>query len=213
MSDVFAEGDCRYEYLSGLTLKPILCTIIIVWFTILLEVAVACGGCAINDGIDRTSPESAITLQEGLLRTSTVTEQPHSQPSLQLRAPEHQANDKAPDEAETKPAAVSNIWCLPNAPPRIRANRLIMALILYTAILTAFSIRMHDVVNPYISPECNRYFPASSIPRNWWFTVLLNILPFVTATFSFMRAVVDCYLVRWNSSLSWGKGDGSEAVR
>lgn len=108
--------------------------------------------------------------------------------------------------------------CHPHPSPNVRANRFIAAVILYALVLTAFILRIQDINNPYVRPMCRPYVGkwkgTGGIPDpNWWAVVLLNILPFIAASFSLIRTVVDCLLVRWRQVLSYDAPIGDEAWR
>lgn len=82
--------------------------------------------------------------------------------------------------------------------PHTRATRLAIACILYPIILPLFIIRINDATHiPDIGKQCQQYIP----PTNWPAISVLNILPFTCASLTFLSALVDCVLVRWNTGL------------
>lgn len=136
-----------------------------------------------------------------------------SQEALVPTIVEEQACSHAPSEVPTSQVSVSDQihetvqresslridCCLPNSSPNIRGNQRVTAVFLYAVILTAFlRIRsLHDH-SEQIRPACQTYHlrVKLSIPEpNWWVVVLFNILPFIAASLSLIRTVVDHFLV------------------
>lgn len=145
--------DCKLDYDGLPTDRTIVCTVVIVLFTVVLEFAV-----------------------HGKLSTTSR----------------------------------SSEFCLhPNPAPHIRANRLIAAILLYTPVLTAFIMRVHDINDVYVRPACRQYV-GNGI--NWWAVVSMNILPFIAASFSLIRTVVDCLLVRCGMGLESEVGSKENGV-
>lgn len=138
-----------------------------------------------------------------------VAEQPRPEVPP-VAAASSSASEQSPVSAQEKTPTHKPSCCLPNVSPNVRANRLITAIFLYAGILAFFIIRMRDVRIPHLRPECANYvsiYRASDkmpVP-NWWWVLPLNILPFVCASFSLLRTVVDCVLVRWGQGLDYGE--------
>ncbi|KAF9691352.1 hypothetical protein EKO04_010567 [Ascochyta lentis] len=209
----FTSSECEFEYISNMpTVTNVICTILIVGFTVFLEIAVhgktdCCT--TISDENDQsvdTDPDA--TSREVLLPT-IVIEQPGSYKPLPSHAPSVNAEIQDAEVEQSQLSVQPDFCCYPNPSPNVRANRLITAVFLYAVVLAAFITRMHEIKDPYIRPECRRYV---SIPEpNWWGVVLLNILPVIAASFSLMRTVVDCLLVRWGQGLTYGGQTGGSA--
>jgi hypothetical protein len=93
-------------------------------------------------------------------------------------------------------------WCEPHPSPSTRARRFTRSTILLIPICLVLGLRMADRT----SEECMRYI-ASSAPLNWW-----DIVLFIIAVDAWLRALIDCLLIRWGKGLrypaksSWGLG-------
>jgi hypothetical protein len=183
----FSDSVCEIEMESPLPeVRTVLCTIVIIVFTIALEVTVASKlGCCSSA---RHNSDSAPTQDA----PTTTLAQPQSEPPLQAAVQVRQG--PAPPSANKKRSLPS---------PLLRANRLAAAVLLFVPLVIAFSLRMADIVTPPVPPTCrHRYGSGNMPPPNWWAVALLNILPFVSACFALLRALVDALLVRWNTGLS-----------
>ena len=188
--------------------KTFYCTFAIIIGMILLEVfanakLVCCDDTSqgAKDEEDVSKDSTAIPL------TMTVIEQPRPQPEPQVELqPTPNNNDQTtrnPDLAEAKkPDDSTCAWCCSEDPtPHVRANRLAVSTFLFGLVLTAFIIRIEEATtSPYIDPTC--WSIIHTTPPNWTAIVFLNIIPFVLASFAFLRALVDCMLVRWNMGLT-----------
>jgi hypothetical protein len=88
--------------------------------------------------------------------------------------------------------------------PHTRATRLALACLLYPAILTAFIVRINaaHALEEKIN-ECRDFISGPFWPGIF----VLSIIPVICASSAFLRALVDCILVRWNSSLSFDLKD------
>ncbi|KAH7413719.1 hypothetical protein DE146DRAFT_749920 [Phaeosphaeria sp. MPI-PUGE-AT-0046c] len=95
----------------------------------------------------------------------------------------------------------SGTWASKNVPnPRQRATRFALGLILYAGVLAAFIVRIRDArYVPYIPAACREEIGLDS--PNWTAITFLAIIPFICATFAFVRTLVDCILVRWGKTL------------
>lgn len=97
-------------------------------------------------------------------------------------------------EAQATPDPTTNRY----ATTHTRATRLALAFILYPLILTVFILRILEANSGrVISKECQKYISGT----DWVAIFFLNIIPFACASTSFLRALVDCILVRFNSGL------------
>ncbi|KAF2730236.1 hypothetical protein EJ04DRAFT_48492 [Polyplosphaeria fusca] len=85
-----------------------------------------------------------------------------------------------------------------NPSPRLRMKRLIGASLAIIPVIITFGIRMDTVRS--LADKCSPYY---GVELNWTFVVLFNIMPFIAASTAWLRAFVDCLLVRWNKSLSY----------
>lgn len=171
----------------------IFCSMVIPPLTLLLEVLVNakiicdCTHSKSNEENVANSPDTDHSAQAALL----ITEQPQPQADPQV---ELISADTIQDVPQATIAQQFTFCCLPNASPPIRANRLAVAIIIYSLITTAFALRIRETQNDSAT--------------NWVFTVLVNIVPFSCASFAFLRAFVDAVLVRWSTGLNYGTGDG-----
>ncbi|KAF2626341.1 hypothetical protein BU25DRAFT_411746 [Macroventuria anomochaeta] len=221
MQDSSTSIICEFDYNSNApNTYTVVCTALIVLFTFLLEyVAHSHLDCCnmINDDDDNNTLNTSLnTRSHEVLSPTIVDEQPRPRIAPQDDEPQVAtsqpiASDQVPKSAQKKPPPLSDCCtcCLPYPSPNIRANRLIVAVFLYAVTLTAFIVRIHDINHPYIRPECQGYVwkGQGSIPEpNWWAVALLNILPFIAASFNLVRTVVDCFLVRWGQALVYDGG-------
>jgi hypothetical protein len=78
-----------------------------------------------------------------------------------------------------------------------RANRLIAASIVIVLVCAAFGYRIS--LARYKYPEYCRSIDIA--PPKWWAIVVCNILPFSGACMAWLRALIDCILVRWDTHL------------
>ncbi|KAH6639082.1 hypothetical protein C7974DRAFT_126041 [Boeremia exigua] len=189
---------CRWDGGGPDRLSSVICTALMLYLTAFLEVAVHMNCCGTREDGERhdTSPDD--TSQEALLST-IVAEQPRPQSTPQANLSQGNTSDPSTNEEAAKPdpskapyALTCCVFCLPNPSPSVRANRLIIAILLYAAILTAFIIRVRN-------PEPNCYALG-----------FFNILPLCIASLSLLRAVIDCYLVRQGRSLTYVGQEGAE---
>lgn len=209
---MFEQEDCRFDYISDQpNIYTIVCSILIPLFTIFLELAVHSYLSYCNT-IGNDSKNTNVS-SHGVSTPVVVNEQPQLQvpPAINATQAELLADAQELEEWKRK-SQVTPACCIANPSPNIRANRFIVAVLLYTVVLSAFIVRIHDIDDPYIRPECRRYVPKSSIPGpNWFVVVLYNIIPFVAATFSMIRTVVDCWLVRSDRGLKYaGQSSGED---
>lgn len=204
-----ARTKCELDYANdGASTTTVLCTLLILIFAIILEFAVLgtlkCCDTVKDDPDDRLPTAPDATSEETLLPT-IVVEQPEPL-ATPVDTPQTSTADQDVEQAKKK---CDDTLCHPNPSPNVRANRFLAAVLLYAVVLTAFIIRIHNIDHPYIRPECRHYVgkwtgSRGGIPGpNWWAVVLLNIIPFVASSFSLIRTVVDCFLVRWGQGLSY----------
>jgi hypothetical protein len=214
---MFEQEDCRFDYISDQpNIYTIVCSILIPLFTVFLELAVhsplSCCNTIGNDSDNKTSNACTNVSSHGVSTPVVVNEQPQLQvpPTLNATQAELLADAQQLEEWKRK-SQVTPACCIANPPPNIRANRFIVAVLLYTVVLSAFIVRIHDIDDPYIRPACRPYVWKGSIPGpNWFVVVLYNIIPFVAATFSMIRTVVDCWLVRSGRGLKYAGQSGGE---
>ncbi|KAF3009694.1 hypothetical protein E8E13_008623 [Curvularia kusanoi] len=206
----FLRFDCEFDYTKGNSPNyglTVACTAIICYATVFLEIVVHCnldGSCsAIRKKAAHTATTASLRTNPDRTAIPTIViEQP------QLRAqPSLDATDIPTIEQELQPTknkTLPDCCCVPSPSPRVRANRLVIAILFYAVILGAFIYRVHSFADPYVRPACRRYVQKSDIPGpNWWVVGLFNVLPFVVATFSLIRTVVDCWLVRYGRGLNY----------
>jgi hypothetical protein len=190
---------CEFDYMESKlpTTRTVLSTLCILVLSILLEVAVNArlDGCGSPGDARHTSAgtESA--------PSAPVHSQPQLEPQPQASAQPQPGAAQTPDAKEDR----TNAFCCPTrALPLVRANRLVAAILLFIPLVAVFSLRMGDVVTPYIRPGCREYFGSDNMPAaNMWVVVLLNIVPFICGCFAVLRALVDVVLVRWDTRLTY----------
>lgn len=210
---------CAFDYIddNGPNTTTVVCTLLILVFTVVLEMAAhSYMNCCSTIRDEDVYIALGKTPDEEELLPPVVVEQPQLEATPRADVPQNGISET--EATETRPEAVKKkprpppdccTCCIPKPPPNVRANRLIAAVFLYTVVVTAFSIRINGIVNPYISPHCRTYFTDVNVAGpNWWAVGLLNILPLVIATLSLLRTVVDCFLVRWGRSLKYIGQDG-----
>lgn len=210
------KSDCENEYnTTNAKGYGVVCTLLILIFTVFLELGAHWHASCCNTISDdmyhewsRRHPKSAS--QEPTI----VDEQPEPQTAPHFDTSQNDTSTAEP-AAQKKPPPPDDCCtgCPRDPSPNIRANRLIIAIFLYAVVLTAFISRIRDIEDPYIRPECTRYVwrGNGSIPGpNWWAVAILNIVPFIAASFSLMRTVVDCLLVRWGLHLKYVGEDGPD---
>ncbi|KAF1847907.1 uncharacterized protein K460DRAFT_403222 [Cucurbitaria berberidis CBS 394.84] len=193
--------------------KTVFCTFAIIWGAILLEVfsnaRLTCCGFETHKKDDEEAVPSA-TDSRVELSAMTVLEQPkpRSEPHVEPQ-PTPNSDDQTIMDAppvEGKPTTFP-FCCYDNPSPSIRANRLASSTLLFGLILTAFIIRIREAtVPPAISARCLRLL---NIPAPHWHVItILNIIPFVCASFAFLRTLVDGVLVRWGKGLTYKLNNG-----
>lgn len=100
-------------------------------------------------------------------------------------------------------------WCNPNPSPSIRAHRLTLATILIIPLCIAFGFRIADTAPPDVRYGCREILKSYMQPA-WWAIIPLNIIPLIFASFAWIRAFLDCLLVRWGKTLGYPKeGEGN----
>ncbi|KAH7079474.1 hypothetical protein FB567DRAFT_532650 [Paraphoma chrysanthemicola] len=173
------------------------CTIAIIFCAILLEIVVHISfGSLIPASKTKSDEEAPSLLPDNTPDLVSQQPQPESEPHAEPPSAEGQQIDAKPASTEA-----SSMSCCPASPsPRTRATRLVFALILYSITLGTFITRIHSASTPpHIDYRCRAYI---SVPApNWTAITFLNIIPFICASFAFLRTLVDCVLVRWRSGL------------
>ncbi|KAJ4993390.1 hypothetical protein SVAN01_00938 [Stagonosporopsis vannaccii] len=212
---------CAWDYIDdrGPTTTTVICTLLVLFFTFVLEFAVHSymNCCNTIKDEDVYTVLGRVPDEEELL-PPVVLEQPQPETAPRADVPQNDISESDAIEAQPEPAQKKPpprpdccTCCVRNPSPNIRANRFIAAVFLYAIILTAFSIRIDNIVNPYISPSCQRYFSNEDVAGpNWWAVGILNILPLVIASLSVLRTVIDCFLVRWGRGLKYVGQDGAD---
>jgi hypothetical protein len=179
------EFDCRDEYsdiwAGGFTFKTVALTFIIIVLTFSIEAAV-------HSDVNATSKKKKKT-------QSAQDEQPRSESPASGASPSSEESNATKDTTKGKSS-----WCNPNPSPTIRANRLALATILIIPLCVAFGFRIADTAPPDVRYECREILKSSMQPT-WGAIIPLNIVPFIIASVAWMRAFVDCLLVRWGKTL------------
>ncbi|KAF2800385.1 hypothetical protein K505DRAFT_320489 [Melanomma pulvis-pyrius CBS 109.77] len=85
--------------------------------------------------------------------------------------------------------------------PHIRASRFVMSSFAMVPLCIAFGFRMKGLEMPHYPQRCIDNVDIAY--PNWVAISIINILPFTIACTAWLRTLVDCVLVRWNTSLSW----------
>ncbi|KAF2024292.1 hypothetical protein EK21DRAFT_117930 [Setomelanomma holmii] len=179
------------------------CTIAIIACAILLEILVQInfGGHEISKKPQDEEEEAASLLPE-----DSVSQQPQPQPAP-LSPDTALPQGSSPNKTEPSDATTRTCCPVPTS-PHTRATRLTLALILYAITLGTFITRIHSATHhASIIPDCESYITNPT--PNWTWITFLAIIPFICATFAFLRALVDCALARWHSGLGYEtKDDG-----
>lgn len=181
--------------------KTIIWTLVLIACTILMEVFS-------NGKLDCCEPGTT-TDEETASATATgtviVSAQPETRPAPQ---PEVQVGDEN-DGVETTTTAVEpkkpdscSFCCSENPSPQTRANRFVIATVLYIIICVAFGKRIDEATTtPYVDLTCWSIIQPTR--PNWVAITFLNIIPFVCASVAFLRTLVDSLLVRWGKALTY----------
>ena len=118
------------------------------------------------------------------------------------------ALDVSPPVEQTKCTKTSTtIWCEPHPSISTRVRRLTWATILLVPVCLVFGFRMADTNFLNVRHECMKFLSFLPLRPNWWAITLLNIVPFVLAITAWIRALVDCLLVRWGKGLRYPDED------
>lgn len=215
-------GRCRFTYAflanDSPSNKTVLCTLAIIALTICLEVLAnarlnccdfgTLGERDKNEGAglatEAQSEPSAVPLTA---TTTTVSDQPQLQPEPQAepQSTSETNNSEATEKKSNFPSCA--FCCYENPSPHIRANRFVVATILYSLILTVFILRIQDASKrPYVDILCRHLIHPP--PPHWTAIAILNIIPFICASFAFLRTLVDCVLVRCGTGLAYNPAKG-----
>jgi uncharacterized membrane protein len=201
-NDDYVKAQCKHDYSA--TFKTVVLTLLGLILTTLIE-------CVVHSSFKPVS------------KTTTELQHPPNSPSEidaptpnATELPAHNtteptsidASDVSPPVEQTKSNKTSTtVWCEPHPSVSTRARRLTWATILLIPICLVFGFRMGDTIS-HFRYEC-RQFLASSPQPYWWTITFLNIIPFVIAVTAWIRALVDCLLVRWGKGLRYLNKDTS----
>jgi hypothetical protein len=174
---IATDNKCRSDYFDiytdGLTFKTVALTFIIIILTFCIE--------------------GAVHLEAN---PSPKKEQPQS-------AQDELSGSESEESNATKITTRGKGWSFNSDPsPAIRANRLTLATILIIPLCVAFGFRMADTVPPDVRYECEEVIKPLLQPT-WGAIIPLNIVPFVIASVAWIRAFVDCLLIRWRKSVQY----------
>ncbi|KAF2802727.1 uncharacterized protein BDZ99DRAFT_527163 [Mytilinidion resinicola] len=188
--------DCKFDYFDisagGPTPKIVALTVTIIVLTLSIEAAV-------HSDVNPTSKKKGKTRssQDELARSESTA----SDASL--------SNEESTVTNAT--AKGKNLrWCNSNPSPTIRANRLILATTLILPLCVAFGFRIAAAAPPDVRYECREVLKSSLQPV-WGAIIPLNIIPFIIASVAWIRAFVDCLLIRRGKTLQYPnniKGSG-----
>ncbi|KAJ4377348.1 hypothetical protein N0V83_000173 [Neocucurbitaria cava] len=189
------------------TTKTILCTLVLIICTILLEIFTHARLDCCDFGKEAKDEEAArlaadVSQDSSAIPLTTVVEQPQPQPEPQAEPQPTSINNNQP-KPDVTPAEVKkpDFCCAENPTRHVRANRSALSTLLFGLALAAFIIRMQEATARPYRDRCSRLVHAT--PPNWTAIIFLNIIPFVFASFAFLRTLVDSVLVRWNKTLTY----------
>lgn len=180
------------------------CTLALIALAVALEVIINMSfkdcGCGSKDEEKAINALSNPSLETSAIpNTAPISEQPRPVDGLQAEP------QSAPGEGTQSiqvASADESCCCTASPSPHTRATRLAYAMILYAGVLAVFILRIQDAMRrPYVDILCTSIIHPST--ANWTAITFLNIIPFVCASTSFLRAVVDCVLVRYRKALTY----------
>jgi hypothetical protein len=189
----------------------VVCTMALIVLAVLIEVMVnisytGTAGCGSKDEEEAIKLLSDPSVEASAIpNTTPISEQPRREDGLQ--AEPHVASGDGAQATPTTSGSKStstkrSICCTASPSPHTRATRLAFAMILYAGVLAAFILRIQEAMQrPYVDILCTRFIHPST--PNWTAITFLNIIPFVCASVAFLRAIVDCLLVRSGTSLTY----------
>ena len=137
-------------------------------------------------------------------------------PNRKATKPEHQQSDVEAPPLTTEASAAAegatqqtipeskqapSTWCIPSTSPAVRGHRLTFATLLLIPLCIAFGFRAADFAT-HIPYECDGFVKGPLHP-NWYAVIPLNIIPFIIGSAAWLRAFVDCLLVRWGKGLGY----------
>jgi hypothetical protein len=177
-------------------------TIFLTLLALILTISIQCVVHLSPEPTSKTTPES----QQPLNSLSEIDAPAFDATGLLL----HNTTEPTPIDAFNAPPSVersksteasTTAWCEPYPSPSTRARRFTRSTILLIPICLVLGFRMANRT----SGECMRYI--ASAPLHWW-----DIVLFIIAVDAWLRALIDCLLVRWGKGLrypaksSWGLG-------
>ena len=134
-------------------------------------------------------------------RVHTPFTMPTNSPTTQAQHNDIDASQSAVEPPSVEPSSVGGEnrilqatveeeplqWWKGNPSPAIRANRLAVATVLLISLYIAFGFRVAEW-------EC---------PPYWGLAIPFTIIPFILGSAAWLRALVDCALVRWKKTLPY----------
>jgi hypothetical protein len=187
------ELDCESHYNDIWAVSHILKTVALTFIIIVLTISIEI---AVHSEINSTSNNKKTQSAQDELSGS---ESPTSDAS-----PSNEESNTTKDMIKGK----SNL----NPSATIRANRLTLATILIIPLCVAFGFRIADTALPNIRDDC-REILKSSIQFAWGWIIPLNIIPFIIASVAWIRAFIDCLLVRWERTLQYPNAVKGSGIR
>ncbi|OAL45205.1 hypothetical protein IQ07DRAFT_648466 [Pyrenochaeta sp. DS3sAY3a] len=180
--------------------KTIIWTLVLIACTILIEVF-SNGKLDCGEPGTTTDEETANVTATG---TNIVSAQPETRPAPQPEVQIAGENDgvETTTAVEPKKTDSCSFCCSENPSPQTRANRFVVATVLYIIICVAFGKRIDEATTtPYVDLTCSSIIQPTR--PNWVAITFLNIIPFVCASCAFLRTLVDSLLVRWGKALTY----------
>lgn len=208
-SNASVEEKCKHDYFDllhqGVTLKTVVLTLLGLTLTISIQ-------CVVHSS---SKPMSKTTLESHRSPISASEIDAPASNAIDLHAhittepPPIDASDASPLVEQTKSTKASTTaWCESHPSPSTRASRLTQSTILLMPMCLVFGFQIADTTSSNIRHECMQYL-ASSLQPNWWAITFLNIVPFVITVDAWLRALIDCLLVRWGKRLRYPAEDFS----
>jgi hypothetical protein len=171
---------------GGSSTEAILCTITILFCTLLLETIAH-----ISFEKCDTATMSQSTDDESLLLPEYAPES--AQPEQAAAAPSHEAVHDGPTHKPND--AVRVRLFVPSPGPSTRALRLFPALMFMYPAAAALGIRISSA--------------TSGVHANWTAIIFLDILPFICAVFALLRIITELALEHFGTGLGYDRGSGA----